>query len=254
MADNVTITAGTGTTIAADEVVDATLGTVKAQYIKIMDGALGGTNKVAIKGASTAAAATDPALVVAISPNGQISGQQAMSASAPVVIASDQSAVPEKGDIAHGATDTGSNPVKQGFKATNSMSGLTLVTSGQRSDGYSGVDGAQVIRPHTNLEDIVSGTATDTAGTLTACIAAQAAGIKTYLSSVIICNSSATNITVAIKNGAATVLVMPVPANAGAIFNPPVPVPGSAATAWNFQASAGVTTTTCSMIGFKSKI
>jgi hypothetical protein len=33
MADNVTITAGTGTTVAADEVVDPTLGTVKVQLV-----------------------------------------------------------------------------------------------------------------------------------------------------------------------------------------------------------------------------
>jgi hypothetical protein len=95
VADNVTITAGTGTTIAADEVVDATLGTVKAQYVKIMDGTLGGTNKVTVKGASTAAAATDPALVVAISPNGvNANGQTTMLNSAPVVIASNQSTLP----------------------------------------------------------------------------------------------------------------------------------------------------------------
>jgi hypothetical protein len=45
MADNVSITAGTGTTVAADEVVDGTLGTVKVQYVKLMDGALDGTTK-----------------------------------------------------------------------------------------------------------------------------------------------------------------------------------------------------------------
>jgi hypothetical protein len=223
--------------------------------VSTLDGVVQTANgPIAVKVASTAPAATDPALVVAISPNGQVSGQQAMSASAPVVIASDQTKVPVAGDIAHGSTDTSSNPVKQGFKATNSQSGLTLVTSGQRSDAYSGVDGIQLVRPQTNLEDIVTGTATDTAGASTAGIAAQAAGIKTYLTSIILCNSSSTNITVSIKNGVTTVLVLPVPANAGAIFNPPVPVPGSAATAWNFQGSAAVTTLTCSMVGFKSKI
>jgi hypothetical protein len=46
MADNVAVTAGTGTSVAADEVVDATLGTVKVQYVKIMDGTLDGTGKV----------------------------------------------------------------------------------------------------------------------------------------------------------------------------------------------------------------
>lgn len=48
MADNVAYTAGSGTTIAADEVVDGTLGTVKVQYIKLMDGTLDGTTKASV--------------------------------------------------------------------------------------------------------------------------------------------------------------------------------------------------------------
>lgn len=48
MADNVTITAGSGTTIAADELTDGTLGSVKVQYVKLMDGTLDGTAKAAV--------------------------------------------------------------------------------------------------------------------------------------------------------------------------------------------------------------
>lgn len=48
MADNVDITPGSGNTVAADEVVDGTLGTVKVQYIKIMDGTIDGTNKATV--------------------------------------------------------------------------------------------------------------------------------------------------------------------------------------------------------------
>jgi hypothetical protein len=70
VADNVAITAGSGTTVAADEVVDGTLGTVKVQYLKIMDGTLDGTAKATVKAASTAAVAGDPALVTTPSPNG----------------------------------------------------------------------------------------------------------------------------------------------------------------------------------------
>lgn len=51
MADNIVVTAGTGETVAADEVVDATLGTVKVQFVKIMDGALDGTAKVGVSSA-----------------------------------------------------------------------------------------------------------------------------------------------------------------------------------------------------------
>lgn len=50
-ADNVAITAGAGTTIAADEVSDGTLGSVKVQYVKIMDGTLNGTDKAAVSAA-----------------------------------------------------------------------------------------------------------------------------------------------------------------------------------------------------------
>src|SRR6185312_5266700 len=48
MADNVAVTAGAGTTIAADEVVDGTLGTVKVQYVKLMDGTLDSTTKAGV--------------------------------------------------------------------------------------------------------------------------------------------------------------------------------------------------------------
>jgi hypothetical protein len=48
LADNVVVSAGTGTTVAADEVVDATLGTVKVQYVKLMDGTLDGTTKATV--------------------------------------------------------------------------------------------------------------------------------------------------------------------------------------------------------------
>jgi len=48
MADNVAVTAGTGTSVAADEVVDATLGTVKVQFVKIMDGTLDGATKAVV--------------------------------------------------------------------------------------------------------------------------------------------------------------------------------------------------------------
>lgn len=46
MADNVTLNAMTGgATVGADEVTDGTLGTVKVQYVKLMDGTLDGTTK-----------------------------------------------------------------------------------------------------------------------------------------------------------------------------------------------------------------
>lgn len=46
MADGVDITAGSGTKIGTDQVVDGTLGTVHVQYVKLMDGTLDGTGKI----------------------------------------------------------------------------------------------------------------------------------------------------------------------------------------------------------------
>lgn len=48
MADNISVTQGAGKTVATDEVVDGTLGTVQVQFVKLMDGTLDGTNKLIV--------------------------------------------------------------------------------------------------------------------------------------------------------------------------------------------------------------
>lgn len=55
MADNVTLGAAVGV-VAADEVADATLGTSKVQYVKLMDGTINGTDKAIV---STSGLRTD---------------------------------------------------------------------------------------------------------------------------------------------------------------------------------------------------
>jgi hypothetical protein len=131
MADNVAVTAGSGTSIAADEVVDATLGTVKVQIVKIMDGTLDGTAKMKILAASTAPVATDPAVVVAISPNSvNANGQAVMASSAPVAMASNQSTMSVSQDtslLTNGASGTTLTPK---FKViTASSSGATTIVA-----------------------------------------------------------------------------------------------------------------------------
>lgn len=171
-----------------------------------------------------------------------------------VTIASDSTGqIISLGNVAHDATDSGS-PVKMGAKAETSLSTVTLVADGDRTDVYAGVDGVQIVRPYSNLEDIVTGNASNTDGTSTQCIAASGAGVKTYLTSVVLTNTSASNIYVEIKDGTTAKLTVPVPANGGAVVNLSVPVPGTANTAWNFDPSAATTTVFCSMVGFKSKI
>jgi hypothetical protein len=93
MADNVAITAGTGTTIAADEVVDATLGTAKVQYVKLMDGTLNGVTKATVATAAQTMSAGYQ-LVAFATDSVNANGQATMANSAPVVLASNQSAIP----------------------------------------------------------------------------------------------------------------------------------------------------------------
>ncbi len=155
--------------------------------------------------------------------------------------------------VAHDAADSG-NPHKIGAKATTALSGVTLVANADRTDLYAGSDGVLINRPHCSLEDIVSGNTSNTDGTSTQCIAASGAGVKTYLQSVILTNTSASDIYVEIKDGATAKLTIPVPANGGAVVNLPVPIGGTANTAWNFDPSAATTTVYCSMVGWKSKV
>lgn len=50
MADNCSRTPGSGEDVAADEVTDGVLGSVKVQYVKIMDGTIDGTDKAHVDG------------------------------------------------------------------------------------------------------------------------------------------------------------------------------------------------------------
>lgn len=126
--------------------------------------------------------------------------------------------------------------------------------SGDAVRAFMDADGGMVVHPHTNLESIVSGNASNTDGTSTQCIAAGASGIKHYLTTIILVNTSSSNIYVDIKDGTTVKLTLPLPANSGFTTNLTVPLPGTAATAWNFDPSAAASTVYCSMIGFKSKV
>jgi hypothetical protein len=158
--------------------------------------------------------------------------------------------------VAHDAADSG-EPLKVGHKAVAGMSGLTLVAAADRTDSYAGLDGAQYVRPHCGLEDIVSGVAAITDGSSTSVIASAGAGVKNYITTVIIANTSATAVTVDLRDGAAGTVkaTLPVPANtSGVVSNFPIPLPFSAATAVCADPSAAATTVTVTLLGFKSKV
>jgi hypothetical protein len=156
--------------------------------------------------------------------------------------------------VAHDAADSGA-PRKIGAKAVAGVSGVTLVAAADRTDLYAGLDGVVITRPHCGLEDIVSGTASNTDGTSTQVIAAAGAGVKQYLTRVSLSNSHASSsVMVALKSGTTSRYRVNVPPGGRELsFDPPLP-PNAANEAWNFDPDSAVTTIECSLVGFKSKV
>jgi hypothetical protein len=255
MTDTVQVTPGSGKFIATDEILndtDLTPGAnVNYQYVKIADGAVGsftkasvsatlgttglavnarlhdGTNGAVIK--NTAAAGTDNAVVVQFSPIGE---------------------------VADGSTDAGTGNKIAAKSALGLLAQANLTGSGLRGDLVCGADRVLYVRPNCGLEDLQTGVSpvTITTTTSTQVLASAGSGLKWYLTSIAICNTSAIAITVNILDGATVRWTMPVPVG-GAIQNFPTPLGGfSATTAVNVQCSAAATSIIVSMTGFKSKI
>ena len=159
------------------------------------------------------------------------------------------------GDVAHDTADAG-EPVKIGAKAVGTLSTQTLVAANDRSNVFSDLDGALIVRPYCALGDLSSGVAAISDGSSTSVIASPGAGLKTYVTSVIIANSSASNVTVDIRDGAAGAVkaTFPAPATGGALHNLPVPLAFTADTAVCADPSAAASTVTVTLVGFKSKV
>lgn len=160
------------------------------------------------------------------------------------------------GGVAHDSADSG-NPHKIGGKATTSLAGLTLVANADRTDLFAGIDGVQIVRGHSNLEDIVTATPVAiTDGASTSVLASQGAGVKFYLTELAIANSSASNVTVDLRDGTAGAVkwTVPVPAGGGVVKTFSTPLPFSADTAVAADPSAAASTITVSVLGFKSKV
>lgn len=161
------------------------------------------------------------------------------------------------GSVAHDVADSGA-PLKIGFKATTSISAKTMVASDDRTDAFSGIDGIPIFREHANLEDRVTTTPVAvTDGSSTSLIAAQGSGIRFCATTITVSNSSATNVTVDIRDGTAGAVLwtMPAAANMGGYSESfPIPVCTTANTAMATDPSAAASTVTTSVIGFKTKL
>lgn len=128
-----------------------------------------------------------------------------------------------------------SNPVNLGAQAISSEN--TAVTATRLAQLVTDLVGKLIVLPYANPENFINGTTTaivDT--TTTSIIAAQAAGVRNYITSIIVTNSHASVGTfVKITDGASTILWEGYAASLGGGFTQsfPVPLRGSTATAVN---------------------
>ena len=142
-----------------------------------------------------------------------------------------------------------------GMVAESDIDTITLVADGDRTKLYAGRDGIQYVTIDGPKENLVNNSASATGTSNTSVIASQGAGIKTYLTDIIVTNASATDTEVIIKDGTTEKLRISAPANGGAVsVGLRSPIAGSAATAWQFASVDAVTTMYVFMSGFTSQV
>lgn len=169
--------------------------------------------RATVKPASTAAAATDPSLVVALHPSSPLNAQSA-----------------------HGAAIAG-NPVR--LAARGLSAAYTTLTTGQTADLMATLQGVLTVRPWTIPENEWS-YASAAGGVINTTdvplVAAAAAGLRRYITSMTLSNNSATATEVVLKDGASTVIWRGhLPANApNMLVTFENPLRTTAATALNF--------------------
>jgi len=115
-------------------------------------------------------------------------------------------------------------------------------------------DGSPMPMANSSYAQFVSGNASNTNGNSTACIPAQGAGVKTYLTDVTITNTSDVDIYVELLDGSTVKWTCPVPAKGGFTKSFDTPLAGSENAAWNFDPSVAASAIFCSMSGFKSTV
>ncbi|QOJ33894.1 MAG: hypothetical protein HRU82_02545 [Nitrospira sp.] len=117
--------------------------------------------------------------------------------------------------------------------------------------------GVQIVRPHALLADRVSNVVGITDGSSTSVVAAQGSGVRFCATTIVVSNSSATNVTVDIRDGTAGSVLMTIPAAAnmgGGVIPLAVPLCTSANTIFAADPSASASTVTITAVGFKTTL
>lgn len=158
------------------------------------------------------------------------------------------------GNVAHDAVDSGA-PVKVGGRARSSE--IAAVASDDRADFVTDLTGKQIVLPYANPENFVSGTTAAMTGTTsTSLVAAPGAGLRNYITTIIVSNAHATVGTdIIIQDGSGGTTLLTIPAAAvygGAVITLPTPLRQPTANTAIF--CANVTTgasTKVSAVGYK---
>lgn len=165
--------------------------------------------------------------------------------------------VQTQGNYAHDSAD-GGNPVKIGSKAKAALSAITLVAGDDRSDAFSDLDGAIIVRDGCPLGDRLSERVSNTDGASTAFTNfAAVSNVKNYVTGYSVHNASATGGFIDFRDGTsgAVLWTVSIPAGGGANLVSKAPLFNTSAnTALAFDVSAALTTVYISVTGFKSKI
>jgi hypothetical protein len=158
------------------------------------------------------------------------------------------------GDVAHDAAVAG-NPVQIGGYATNNIEGVTQVAAGDLTRQVHDLNGVQVMRPHTTLEEIQTVRTTNTDGNSTSLITAAGAGVHNYVTHVTIWNSSSTDGFVDFRDGTggSVIHTFPAPQTGGCTvaFNPPLKFGDNTAVA--YDVSAAISTIYISAVYFQAQ-
>jgi len=160
------------------------------------------------------------------------------------------------GDAAHDAAIAG-NPVRAGGRARTSD--YTSVANDDTADFITDVSGKQVVLPYAIPENFVSGAITTamTGTTSTSLVAAPAAGLRNYITTIIVSNAHATVGTdVIIQDGSGGTTLLTIPAAAvygGAVITLPTPLrqPTTATAIFCANVTTGASTKV-SAVGYKA--
>ena len=125
------------------------------------------------------------------------------------------------GSVAHDSADSG-NPIKIGGRAVNAE--ISPVANNDRTDFVTDLTGKQIVLPYSNPENMLIGTITTamtgTTSTAVSGMGAPGAGLRNYITSVIISNSHATvgtNVVLQDGSGGTTIGTFPAAATYGGV-------------------------------------